>query len=532
QGMETNEFLNVMRARKGLPDVQFTPQDAKVIGNMASMAFNGYSTSTFWRMYDKAQNWWKGWQILPWPAFWGRNAGTDVYKYGVATGDGIAGTAKAMSRIHTNMGEGRELFIGKIAEIATDSGDIISGSSMKQSLTRIGRATGMSVGGLDDIMKGGAENPASLTWYQSVKKAIMGFTDPETGLAAKDISVGERAKRIGKAFVSPHEFPISKIMYEGFGQKWETAVRWASYIELRKQGWADKAALEHTLKWMIDYNDLSMVEKEWGKRLIPFYTWQRKQIPLTFQTLVQKPMIYDTIYRTQRALQGQFGSEVEEEVLPAYIRDMTHFRFPTAKGEIPQYLVSLGLPEEDMLRLMSFTNGPLTPLRAAMSQLGPFLKVPIELGTGKILYFDKPISDFNRAHGYLKHLPDTVKKFINFHEYTDKGGNKRFMVNPYAMYAMSQFRAFAEVDDYLDDRKGALSRMLNAFTGAKVAEVDINIEARRRIREYAINVAKEWKDAGLLREFEKYYIPKDLASSMDELPEDLTEALELLNKKR
>lgn len=84
-------------------------------------------------------------------------------------------------------------------------------------------------------------------------------------------------------------------------------------------------------KWHPDGRDLTNMEQRWGRGLIPFYSWQRKSIPLFIQAMVENPQNIakmSAIPRANFALQESLGIEAPspadafptDEIFPDWIR--------------------------------------------------------------------------------------------------------------------------------------------------------------------------------------------------------------------
>jgi hypothetical protein len=68
-----------------------------------------------------------------------------------------------------------------------------------------------------------------------------------------------------------------------------------------------EAASREVNKWHPDGRDLTRFEQQWGRALIPFYAWQRKAIPLLFQTMAQHPAKITAYPKANFALQQMLG---------------------------------------------------------------------------------------------------------------------------------------------------------------------------------------------------------------------------------
>jgi hypothetical protein len=138
----------------------------------------------------------------------------------------------------------------------------------------------------------------------------------------------------------------------------EDNARLANFIfNLDRTGDAARAA-EHTKKFLFDYADLTAFEQKKLKKLIPFYTFMRKNTPLQVEQLVQQP--------GKISLRLQAGDAVTEELpegAPSYMERTGAKGLP---GQIAGLLGQAG---------KSVVLTPDTPLSAAMGTIDPFAKL-------------------------------------------------------------------------------------------------------------------------------------------------------------
>ena len=145
-------------------------------------------------------------------------------------------------------------------------------------------------------------------------------------------------------------------------------------------------------KYHFDYDDLSSFERQVGRRLIPFYTWTRKNVPLQVEALFTQPgKAINRYMAVKRNL--ELGTE-EEGVVPSYFREgaMIHLPFSGGGGDI---YGTVELPFKDPFKVADIT-GQLTGM------LNPLIKAPIEAYTARRQFFsDVPLTD------QYKELPTT-----------------------------------------------------------------------------------------------------------------------------
>lgn len=181
---------------------------------------------------------------------------------------------------------------------------------------------------------------------------------------------------------------------------------------------------DNTNKFLFDYNDLSDFERKVMKRIIPFYTWMRKNIPLQLEMLVEKPNIYRTYSKGMNTIEGSV--EDDERVPDKYKNDFAKdwIQLPgMQKGKssvewnpaTKQYdyvepkdepaFINPNLPLGDLGKVPLPTADFAKQMFSSMNQM---IKAPIELQANKNMYFDTPISrgvgDTKDAPGYLQSL--------------------------------------------------------------------------------------------------------------------------------
>lgn len=73
-------------------------------------------------------------------------------------------------------------------------------------------------------------------------------------------------------------------------QSEEFIFKFMKYIEQRERGKSVLGAVQEANKWLFDYGDLSRFEKVVARRVMPFYTFQRKALPRVLETAADRPL--------------------------------------------------------------------------------------------------------------------------------------------------------------------------------------------------------------------------------------------------
>lgn len=176
-----------------------------------------------------------------------------------------------------------------------------------------------------------------------------------------------------------------------FGRDVEWHLRGALGWDRLVKGESLESAISDINKYHFDYQDLSQFERSVAKRVIPFYTWTRRNVPLQFQMLVEKPAAYSHYFQAMNELQS--GS-TPEGVVPQYFSDLfaTPIGNQTIQGDRAYAVPDLPLTRT-MTEALPTSLDPKENFNKYLSQVTPLLKTPVELYTGKQAFKDIPLSE-------------------------------------------------------------------------------------------------------------------------------------------
>lgn len=180
----------------------------------------------------------------------------------------------------------------------------------------------------------------------------------------------------------------------GFAQESEDYLRFATFIKgARSYGTEDGglAASLYVKASQFDYDDLSEIEINVLKMIIPFYTWSRNNIPLQVRAAISQPGKVNQALRINEAFAGVFGEADEpEEPLPAYVRERMGWKIRTdlitgPAGDALAGGLLVGEPLLDINRLYRFgTGSQLSNInwREVANNLNPAISAGAEFVTG------------------------------------------------------------------------------------------------------------------------------------------------------
>lgn len=281
----------------------------------------------FLDVYDKAQNWWKMWSLGARPAYHARNAMGNMWNNYIA---GVKNPVVYKQAAQLEFMEQTGKFTGTIANKPTFE---IYDAALKHGVLGRSQYHGDIV---DNVI-------------HEVNKSL-------TGIKAGDL-------------FTPTTRNI--LLRGGFaaGRKVEENARLAHFIDRVRKGDSYEDAAKSVKKYLFDYENLSPVEQRVFKRVMPFYTWTRKNIPLQLEAIVENPQRFNRINLIRNQIQGEVPdeeavSEQIKELGPVYVGE-------TEEGDKKAFTLSGYLPFMDVQKL---TN----PAEGALGLISPFVKEPLE----------------------------------------------------------------------------------------------------------------------------------------------------------
>jgi hypothetical protein len=174
--------------------------------------------------------------------------------------------------------------------------------------------------------------------------------------------------------------PVIRFSRDKIGSNTEGFLRGSLAYDTLKHGGTAEDAAELVAKFHFDYDDLTRFEREYVKRVVPFYVWSRRNLPLQVDMLLKRPSVYTKYNAFRRNL--SFGVPTDP-IVPSYYPENQATATPFTEGGERIYWMP-DLPLRDLSRL----DNP----RDALSMVTPLLKTPIEYRSEKQFFKDLPIT--------------------------------------------------------------------------------------------------------------------------------------------
>jgi hypothetical protein len=289
-------------------------------------------------VYDKGLNLWKATATVARPAFHGRNFLSNMFMT-------MAGDLKAKD-LAARFGVAMALKTGRApAKIAGRSADDVLKQAKQYGVI------GTEFGGVGDL---GAT--AEKAFRQSQHTGARKVFDKANPIA------------VGRAI----------------GTSVEDTGRLALFIDQLEKGVDVKKAALHVNKWMIDYSSSTAAERGL-KRVVPFYTWQRRVLPLLVEGAIKHPELVAAQGKITRSMEDRVPDDelVPTAARPGFVQEQGRFQLNAGKGE--RQFGDFGLPGAD-LNVLPFGNESWqTYGRELLSRANPAIKMAVEGTTNKNL---------------------------------------------------------------------------------------------------------------------------------------------------
>ena len=200
----------------------------------------------------------------------------------------------------------------------------------------------------------------------------------------------------------------------------ETNAKLAHYIAKRKEGLTPFEAGESVKKYLFDYKDLTRLEKDVFKRLMPFYTFTRKNIPLQIEALIKNPAKQTKLIKLKNNVEVYAGDDQTSGLLPEYMQNASPVFIGKKDGKLRYIKLEGFLPTADLNRLSE-------PAQELLALVSPLIKAPTEQTLNYNFFFGQPLTRqkgikgfagygerdylFTRIPGRLEHLARLYRPF-------------------------------------------------------------------------------------------------------------------------
>lgn len=175
----------------------------------------------------------------------------------------------------------------------------------------------------------------------------------------------------------------------GVGTLAEDTLRLAHFMDRLIKRMTPTQAAMSTKKTHFDYTELTPFEKDVMKRLVPFYSWLRFNLPLQIQAIMENPSRYSRFPKLVEEIQNM-TSDWDDVPTPDYFQELHAVRLPILRNDKPLYL-NPNLPFQN---LNVFDDK--AKIASVMQNMTPFIKVAFEQmpDRGYSIFMDREIEDY------------------------------------------------------------------------------------------------------------------------------------------
>lgn len=323
----------------------FPPHIADSFEHLTKMYKDDELTKQFLKVFDTAQNHLKFWQTAANPGHHVRNFAGDVWQNFAIGGVKNPRRYEQSLKVLTNP-ENFKMRAGKA---------MLDGKSVTAGWIEKGAKPGFTLGELEI---GEKQFGKVKTWIAAKSEKREEF--------ARMANFIEQVKKYGKD-LDPASKTFAKDLDKVYGD---------AAAEVRRVN--------------IDYGDVTDFERNVMKRVMPFYTWSRKNIPLQIEALALHPGRVAAIPKGTAAIQRIMGTDVgynQEDpltTLPKYLKEMSGVRLRGEGSGKNAIYWAAPLPFQDITKYAE--GGQKGILQSVLSQVTPAARVPFEMATGKQVF--------------------------------------------------------------------------------------------------------------------------------------------------
>lgn len=507
QFKEEEEFLQ--KVGQSANALRFHPAIAKRVENFLGAVVNDDATKDAFKTFDSIQNFWKASVTSVFPSFHGRNAISNVFMHfndlGVQSfnpamhaisGQLVAADRKLSSLVLESMKVApREGVQDEISELLgkkvfTDAtGNDWSFGELQRVMKNNNIAFNKNIVGSMDTSNGTKDLIADL--FPSSSKDIKGFLKRQTSNGMQNFTPFVVGRDVGRAI--------------------EEQARTMDFItNLKRTGDVSMAAVR-TKQFLFDYQNLTAFEKTFLRRVMPFYTFTRKNLEMQARTLLSAPG-YSAAQLTALtnlgdAISGGKLTPEQEAALPDWIKSGIAIT-KKQEGNIVELYGSLGTPLEAAFSTIQPNN--------VLGSLSPILRVPVELGSGYNFFQGKPISEVTNASAF-KNAPQPIKDLIGYTEVTGKNSNgQKYQLSMSLRPAMMDLimnlppttRVLTTLKQVQDANVDNGSKILQQLVGVRPYSFDLVQEQQKRENELKAKLTNLLTTAGVTAQYTRTYKPK------------------------
>jgi len=282
---------------------------------------------------------------------------------------------------------------------------------------------------------------------------------------------GQAELRLGRSKLTNN--PVTRLS-QWAGSQVEGWVRTGMALDSILAGESVEQAAARITRIHFDYSQVSRLDKS-AKRLIPFWTFMSRNVPLQLQQMFLKPRMY----QAYKSLVRNMGEDYEADLVPKYWQDAGAFKLTDG---------IYAAPDLPFTRLTDDLNKLTKDPQALFADANPILKVPLETLVAKRQFFqDRPFEENG-----MEAVDDELALFgpiLKLLGATKQSGSGETVIDERLAYAIrnmlppvSQGARLVSPDPYYEDRR---AQSVAGYTGVPLKFLtDKQQQSEQRRRNY------------------------------------------------
>lgn len=363
-GIKADEAPSNYKEIPGVSGLKFAPEVANLANRSYKVLTDEQEMRKFLKVYDGATNWWKMWSLGIRPAYHAKNVVGNVWN----------------------------AYLGGLTNPKTYGDAAVFQTKLAQN-----KLTGTIAG-----------KPTQELYDEMSKRGVFGEGQYGGGEFPRVLE-RELAPTKVTDFITPST--RNAFLRAGFkvGQTLEDNARIALFLDQVKKGKSYDQAGKHVQKYLFDYGDVSPFEQSTLKRVMPFYTWSRKNIPLQLEAIVAHP---DKLSKLGLGISNvQQAAGVDYIPDPSQVPEYLTEKAPVYVGQDKENAVVSAVTLENLLPFFDlgpftrFLNTPVVPkgvlesgsqglLDFFLSSANPFAKSLLEYALNYDTFKKRAIQEF------------------------------------------------------------------------------------------------------------------------------------------
>jgi hypothetical protein len=151
---------------------------------------------------------------------------------------------------------------------------------------------------------------------------------------------------------------------------------------------------------LFDYQDLSVMEQDVMRKLIPFYTFMKKNLGYQMQNLMKNADRYNDLYKSFNSVWGVLDLAPDE--VDKFKIENFWLPIPIKSSDGKYKALKISLPFGDLGEFLD------NPIQRTLASTAPVLRAPFEMAMNKQVFSGMPISEFKGQKGFM--IPEISRK--------------------------------------------------------------------------------------------------------------------------